>query len=160
MRGVPDIRFLDPDGKEIREYNGDRTPESFVREIEEIATKYARGLPFQSSVEDAIKLGKEEKKPVVLFFSDGKDSSQAMEKTLLDSVNKDLIPKFVWVRVEYKKDAEGVKKYKIGKAPTLVVIDPGAEKPEEAPLGRLEGKKMPKETRAALEKILKDAEKK
>lgn len=43
-------------------------------------------------------------------------------------------------------------KPKVSKVPTLVVIDPNAEK--------LEGKKMPKETKTALEKILKDLEKK
>lgn len=160
VTGIPDVRFLDSDGKEIKEYNGDRTADSFVKEIEEIASKHTKGLPFQSSLDDAIKLGKDEKKPVVLFFGDGKDNSRAMEKTLLDAVNKDIIPKFVWVRVEYKKNSDDVKKYKISKVPTLVVIDPNAEKPEEAPLGKLEGKKMPKETRKALEKILKDLEKK
>lgn len=42
VRAIPDLRFLDPDGKEIERYQGDRSAASFVAKFEEISAKYGR----------------------------------------------------------------------------------------------------------------------
>lgn len=71
---------------------------------------------------------------------------------LHDPVAAEVLPKCVYVRVEFKKDSDEAKRLKVAAAPVLLLLDPTGEAPKE--LRRLAGGSA-REMRAALEGAIK-----
>jgi hypothetical protein len=71
---------------------------------------------------------------------------------LHDPVAAELLPKCVYARVEYKKDSDDAKRWKVTAAPVLLLVDATGEEPKE--LKRLAGGSA-REMRAALEGAIK-----
>jgi hypothetical protein len=156
VEGYPTVIFTDSDGKQIEELN-DREAEGLIKQVNAIAEKYTRGAAMLESWDKAAEKAKEEKKPVLYFFTTAKDDSKKLEEALGDDSLKELREKFILVKSEIKKDGADAKKFQVASStqPVLLVLDPGAEKPEAKPLKKLSGKHTAKELKAELESALK-----
>jgi hypothetical protein len=84
-----------------------------------------------ASAEDALKAGKEGTKPVVLLFGDASPKTKLFSEMLGDPSLDDAFGKVSYATVEFKKDGEDAKKYKVTSAPTLLILDPRPEAPKE-----------------------------
>ena len=84
-----------------------------------------------SSEADALKSGKEGAKPVVLLFGDAGAKTKMFSEMLGDPSLDESFGNVFFSSVEYKKDGEDAKKYKVTSAPTLLILDPRGEAPKE-----------------------------
>lgn len=105
-----------------------------------------------SSVEDALKLGKEGK-PVLLFFMDASPKCKPWLEALGDKSLDDVFAKVAYVTVDFKKDGEEEKKWKATAAPTVILIDASKDEAKEI-------KKLTSPVPATIKKELTDAVKK
>lgn len=79
------------------------------------------------SVKGAIEGGKAGGYLVAAFFADKSAKSEAFTKLFLDAgVNPEILG-CAFGKIEFKKDAEEARKYKVTAAPTLLLIDPTKE---------------------------------
>lgn len=83
------------------------------------------------SAEEALKAGKDGSKPVVLLFGDAGPKTKLFSEMLGDPSLDDSFGGVFYASVEYKKDGEEAKKYKVTAAPTLLILDPRGEAPKE-----------------------------
>jgi hypothetical protein len=91
-------------------------------------TKAPKGL---SSAQEAMDQGKRDSKPSVLLFLDSGLKSDIFLRMLGDpALPKDLFDKVAFARVEFKKDTDEAKKWKVLSAPTLVIIDNTKDAPK------------------------------
>ena len=154
VSSMPTIIFLNSEGKEAGRLN-DRSPEGVKRQFEEIAAKNTRAPQWLSGAEAAISAAKSGPKPAVLFFFDDKPKSKAFQNLFSDpAFGVDLYEKAAFSKIEFKKDSDECKKWKVTEAPTLVIVDPAAE--EGAALKILKGgapKSVRKEIEDAIKKI-------
>lgn len=126
VNAMPTIIFLSPEGKEVGKM-GDRSPEGVKRQFEEIAAKNTRAPQWLAGIEPAISAAKSGSKPVVLFFADEKPKSKMFQVLFSDpTFGVDLYEKAVYSKVEFKKDSEECKKWKVTEAGTIVIADPSA----------------------------------
>ncbi len=127
VSGMPTILFLDSDGKKVGTL-GDRSTEGVKRQFEEIAAKNTRAPQWLSGVEAAVTAAKGGPKPAVLFFCDDKPKSRAMLNVFSDpAFGSDLYEKAAFSKVDFKKDSDECKKWKVTEAPTILIVDPSAE---------------------------------
>ena len=105
-----------------------------------------------SSIEEALKLGKEGK-PVLLFFMDATPKCKPWLEALGDKSLDDVFAKVAYVAVEFKKDGDEEKKWKATGAPTVILIDASKDEAKEI-------KKLTSPVAAAVKKELADAIKK
>lgn len=84
-----------------------------------------------SSEADALKAAKEGTKPLVLLFADATPKTKAYTEMLGDPSLDESFAKVVYAAVEFKKDSDDAKKYKVTSAPTLLILDPRGEAPKE-----------------------------
>src|SRR5262245_19699901 len=124
---MPSIIFLSPEGKEVGKM-GDRSPEGVKRQFEDIAAKNTRAPKWLAGVEAGISAAKSGPKPAVLFFVDEKPKSKMLETLFSDpAFGADLYEKAVFSKVEFKKDSDECKKWKVTEAGWIVIADPSAE---------------------------------
>ena len=156
VKGMPSIIFLDPEGKEVGKMN-DRSPDGVKRQFEEIASKNTRAPQWLAGADAGITAAKSGPKPAVLFFLDDKPKSKMFQNLFSDpSFGTDLYEKAVYSKVEFKKDSDECKKWKVTEAPTILIVDPSAE--EGASLKSLKGgtpKAVRKEIEDAIKKLAK-----
>jgi hypothetical protein len=127
VSSMPTIIFLSPDGKEAGRLR-DRSPEGVKRQFEEIAEKNTRAPQWLAGADAAISAAKSGPKPAVLFFYDDKPKSKLFQNLFSDpSFGADLYEKAAFSKVEFKKDSEECKKWKVAEAPTILIVDPSAE---------------------------------
>lgn len=80
-----------------------------------------------ASVKDAIESGKAGGYLVAVFFTDKSPKSEAFMKLFVDpGVNPEILG-CAFGKVEWKKDSEEAKKYKVTAAPALLLLDPTKE---------------------------------
>jgi len=152
VKGMPTIIFLDPEGKEVGKLN-DREAPGVKRQFEEIVAKNTRAPQWLAGVEAALSAAKSGPKPAVLFFYDEKPKSKMMQNIFSDpAFGADLYEKAVFSKVEFKKDSEECKKWKVIEAGTILIVDPSAE--EGASLKSLKGG-APKAVRKEIEEAIK-----
>jgi len=107
------------------------------------------------SLPDALTQGKEGK-PVLILFMDTGAKSKLWSELLGDKSLDEVFGKVAYVALEYKKDSEDAKKWKVSAAPTLVLID--ATKDEAKEIKKLTSPNPPtvkKELEAAIKKLVK-----
>ena len=156
VRGMPSIIFLDPEGKEVGKMN-DRSADGVKRQFEEIASKNTRAPKWLAGVEAGVTAARSGPKPAVLFFVDDKPKSKLMEMFFSDATfGADLYEKASFSKVDYKKDSDECKKWKVTEAGSIVIADPSAE--EGVSLKIVKGgtpKALRKEIEEAIRKIAK-----
>jgi hypothetical protein len=127
VNSMPTIIFLNPEGKEAGRLK-DRSPDGVKRQFEEISTKNTRAPQWLAGVEPAISSAKSGPKPAVLFFFDDKPKSKMLLNLFSDpGFGADLYEKAVFSKIEFKKDSDECKKWKVNEAPTILIVDPSAE---------------------------------
>lgn len=84
-----------------------------------------------SSVDEAVKAGKEGGKPVVLFFGDAGAKSKLFLELLGDPSLDDSFGGVAYAAVDFDKTGEDAKRFKVTAAPALLVLDPRTEAPKE-----------------------------
>lgn len=127
VRGMPSIIFLDPEGKEIGKL-GSREADGVKRQFEEITAKNTRAPQWLMGADPAIAAAKDGAKPVVLFFFDEKPKSKSMLNLFSDlAFGNDLYEKATFSKVEFKKDSEECKKWKVTEAGTILIVNPSVE---------------------------------
>jgi len=84
-----------------------------------------------TSVDEALKAGKDGTKPVVLLFGDTTPKTKTFIQLLSDPSLDQSFMNVAYAAVTYEKDSEEAKKYKVTSAPTLLVLDPRPEAPKE-----------------------------
>jgi len=127
VRSMPTIIFLGPDGKEVGKL-GDRSSEGVKRQFEEISTKNTRAPQWLAGVEAGLSAAKSGTKPAVLFFCDDKPKSKMFQNLFSDpGFGAELYEKAAYSKIEFKKDSEECKKWKVTEAPTILIVDPSAE---------------------------------
>ena len=111
---------------------------------------------WRATVEEAVKAGKEESKPVFVWFTDGKKDAADTEKAMRDPQVFELFSRFACVRVAVSKDDPHCKREKIAYGCAILVVDPKAEDPFAKPLRKWTGKRGPRTMKDDLSKVLKD----
>ena len=149
--GYPTVIFLDPDGKEVAKL-GDRAPAAVAKQIEEIAQKFSRGPKWLADAAAALAAGKADSKPVALVFVDDKPKSAQLLQARADPSLAADLDKTVFAKLDFKKDAEEAKKWKVTAAATIVLVDASGEEPKA--IKTLSGS-GPKALKTALEEAVK-----
>lgn len=108
----------------------DSNPEKFVANIPGLAGPMPRtgGL---ASADEALKAGKEGTRPVVILFGDASPKTKLFSEMLGDPSLDESFGSVSYATVEFVKDSEEAKKYKVTAAPTLLILDPRGEAPKE-----------------------------
>lgn len=128
VQSMPTLLYLDPEGKKVGQMTA-RSADALKTQFAEIATKYGRAPQWLAGAEPAVTAAKEGSKPAVLLFADDKPKSQAWERVFSDpAFGTDLYEKASFSKVEFKKDSDECKKWKVTEAGTLLIIDPTEEK--------------------------------
>lgn len=151
VRVRPTLVMADQDGKIVKRFDGERQVPNLQQTVAEFGLKHFRDYAWAESLEKAVETAQADKKNIALFFDDGTDASKQFVKGLKEATIKDAAAGFVFARLPYKKNSDDLKKYKVSKPATLLILD--SEQCRE--LDRLEGKKPAKELKAFLEKNLK-----
>lgn len=144
VRGYPTVIFTDAKGKVI-EPLGDRSPEGVLAQIQK-NSKAAPAAGFDSW-DKAVETAKKENKHVLYLFVGSNKDSAAMEEALSDETLEKAREGFVFVKSTLTKENADAKRFNVSNTepPILLVLDPGAEKPEAAPLKKIVGKKSAKD---------------
>jgi hypothetical protein len=154
VSGLPAMFLTDSEGKVTGKMNS-RDAAGVAAQFREHAEKYSRSIPWAESLDAAIKSAKETPKPVIVFFTDGKADSKAMEAAFTDTLLKKTLPGFALFRHKIKRDCELCKRFKVTKGPRVQILDPTAEDPAKRPLAKINGKKDAAKLKKALESALK-----
>jgi thioredoxin-like negative regulator of GroEL len=151
VRGIPDMRYLDVDGKEVGKYKGRRSADSFAKEFADYSSKYT-----VKGKDDGKDNGKEEKvsiawvndfakaredstkKRKVLFviFSDGKEACTKTMEALTDARFKKTAEALVFASVTFDKESDLAKKLKVEDAGTILLLNPDEAEIDKAVLAR------------------------
>ncbi|MBI2901876.1 MAG: thioredoxin family protein [Planctomycetes bacterium] len=154
INGIPTFFFLDPDGNKVDGREGvmpSDNPDTLVSHFNSILEKHGRFPRWADTLEAALEKGRRDRMPVILFWTDGKEASEEYARSFGSAALKDLLRRFVWVRLKLvKKGNPAVARYAVKGAPLLLVIDPR----DDAPLVRCEGVREPEALRAELDAAL------
>jgi hypothetical protein len=152
VRSMPTIIFLGPDGKEVGKLS-DRSSDGVKRQFEEISTKNTRAPQWLAGMDAGLSAAKSGSKPAVLFFCDDKPKSKMFLNLFSDpTFGADMYEKASFSKVEFKKDSDECKKWKVTEAPTILIVDPSAE--EGTSLKSIKGG-TPKSIRKEIEEAIK-----
>jgi hypothetical protein len=105
----------------------------------------------------ALDAGKAGPKPTVLYFAETKNVplNEAWLRALVDSAVTPELDKCTYAKIDFAKDEENAKKFKVTKGGTLVILDPRMDEPKS--LKTLSGapnpKTIAKELAAAFKKV-------
>ena len=159
IQAFPTLVFLDPDLKEVDRWVGSRdsqNPETIAQLFRRILEKHGRDPAWSDGLDAALRKGRVEGTRVLVFWTDGRAGSDALQAAFrhpeLDALRK----RFVWVRLKHRKvgDAES-RRFGVTRAPLLLAIDPGRDDADAKEVGRSESTD-PARLRAGLEALLKD----
>ena len=153
VKGYPTVIVTDSYGKLLATLEG-RDPHAVIKLIEDNGKKGGSApLP---SWEKASAAAKKAKLPVLFLFTTTDKSSEELEDALFDPLLYATLEGVVVARASAKESADA-KRFGVaaGDPPTILVLDPKAEKPEAAPLKKITGKKTAEELAKELEGISK-----
>jgi hypothetical protein len=162
VNGYPTVIFCDPDGKALSQLASDE-PAAVAKQMKDLAAKFNSKptAPVQErpqirgmSLSEALELGRRYKKPALLLFFDDSPGSVSIHEALTDPLLKDPLSRVVFGLAEYKRGSPECKRFDVSRAPTMLLLDPKAEKPEEKPLARIEGSRSARELLRELDPIL------
>ena len=154
VSGLPAIFYADPDGKVVGKLQ-DRSAAGVKREFADLVEKHGRFTLWAESMEKGLEKAKKEDKPALVFFTDGKKDSTAVEELFSDGSLRESLEKFVLVRHEIEKGCEVCTRYKTKRGPNILILDPKAEDPAAKPVSKFGKKKSAKDLLKALDYALK-----
>ena len=120
--------------------------------------KYApRPIPYKTY--DAGTFKQSTGKPLILVFADTSKDSVAVLTALEQPMLAKVTEKCDFARFTFSKDDEGVKKWNVVSAPTIIILDTSKEEGLKAVAERAPGKKSPPEIKALILRALKACDK-
>jgi len=159
VTGYPTIVFCDPAGKDVGRLHGRKTAE-ILKEINDIVRKYPAGASpaarpsYQEYSPDLLPGARKARKPLLIFFYDESQASDAVNRSLSDPLLADLRRGLILTQAAYRKGSDLCTRCDVTRAPTLLLLDPALEKPEEKPKARIAGSRSPRELSRDLEAAL------
>jgi len=165
ITGYPTVIFCDPEGNSLGRLNSnvpadvvtvmkglEKKPEP-KPEAEAAPVKALRARP----IGQALVEGRKAKKPVLLLFYDDSPPALSIHAALTDNVLQNVLYRFEVGVAEYRKGSEECARFDITRAPTIVVVDPTLQKPEEKPLAKIVGSRSARELLRELEGLVPSA---
>ena len=159
VTGYPSVILCDPQGNFIIKAET-RDPEKLAKGFKILWENVGAKAPGQVSIilgndyEKARAEARKRNRPLLVFFGDLSPASQTTGDSLIDPILNDLYAKLITAKVDYVKGSADCLKFGVTRAPTILILDCRLPKPEEKPLGRIEGSKTPRELRRELEACL------
>jgi thioredoxin-like negative regulator of GroEL len=158
VRGYPTIIFTDSEGKEVERLHV-RDAASVARQIDGVAEKYTKASVWAEYGDDVLRDAASGKKPVLLFFTDGKAKSAAQEDAFLEERLEKPLGQFLLVRHEISRECDFCNSIRMRKGPVIWFIDPLAEEPTKKPLYKVTSLKSTKQMLGVLKMVFKRWEK-
>jgi hypothetical protein len=159
VKGYPTVLFCDPQGKALGKLVV-RDAETVAKALQALVDSFGAKavapvtLVYGKSYEAGLADAKRKNRLLLLYFNDDSPASISMNETLLDKSLLDLHPKFSTAKLNFVKGSAECLRFSVSRAPTVLILDPKMEKPEEKPLARIEGSRTPREVRRELEACL------
>ena len=156
VRGYPTVIFCDPDGKPLEEL-GARDAASVAAQMRRVVARVNAGEaappgpadpappPFGAFSPLALGAAKTAGKPLLVYFFDDSPASLSTHQSLMDPALRPIAPRFLAAKAPYAKDDPVCVRFKVDRAPTILVLDPTLERPEESPLARIAGSRSARE---------------
>ena len=156
VTGYPTVIFCDPEGKSPQRMSA-RDPEGVAAHMRRASGKGAAeaveavpvpGFPDLSdrAFEEARRGSK-----LLAIYSPG---SASVHQAFADAFVKAVLPKFVFTKSPLRRGSGDSARFDVTRAPTILVVNPSLEKPEEKPLARITGSRNARELRRDLEAAL------
>ncbi|HEX7900971.1 MAG TPA: hypothetical protein VF950_24645 [Planctomycetota bacterium] len=160
VTGYPTVILTDPEGKSPQRMSA-RDPEGVVAHLRRVTGNAAAGAgeavplpPFPDLSAQAFEEARKSSKPLAVYFHDDSPGSSSTNHAFADAVLKGILPRFVFVKSPLSRGSGDSAKYDVTRAPTILVLNPLLEKPEERPLARITGSRSAREIRRDLEAAL------
>ncbi len=139
VTGFPTLVIADPHGKKIKEIEG-KDADAIVAALDEAGKRFP-GTPvlWERTLEAAMEKAKAGKKPVGIYFHDGKEEPAKLAARIAKDLGK-RTEKAVWVELVATNDEkdETKLKYKYESLPCIGILDPRKPDPAASPLGMIE----------------------
>lgn len=165
VRSYPTVLFCDPDGKPLEQLRTGE-PEAvaahmrrFVARMKGLDPAAAAGPenpappPFTEFSPQVLALARRAGKPLLVYFYDDSPASISTHQSLANPVLRPVAPRFLVAKKPYAKDDPICVKFKVERAPTILILDTSLERPEDAPLARIGGSRSARELLRELEAI-------
>lgn len=160
VSSMPTVLFLDSEGKKVADLKS-REASDVMEQMNEIADKHNREPKWAETEDAAFSAGKEEQKPVLIFFHDNGPKTEPASKAFGELPLADLLDRFVWVKKSVDAKSDEAKKLGLSSSlPALWVVDPQAEEPMSDPLKKIRLPKSGANLKSELTSALKSWEKK
>jgi hypothetical protein len=160
VRGYPTVVFCDPPvktGEALRSNDA----EAVAAQMRQFAEKFAGGAgevvpvpDFPDFSERSFEEARKNAKPLAVYFWDESPGSTSVNLALSDAAVRRLLPNFLFTKSRLRRGSAESAKYDVTRAPTILVLDPAREKPEEKPLARITGSRNAREIGRDLEAAL------
>jgi len=159
VKYYPTVLMCDPTGKvigELKHRDADKVANALKLLSENVGAKapvpaeIIVGNDYEKARVDARK----KNRPLLVFFGDTSPASLTTGDSLVDPSLNDLHPRFSTAKIDFVKGSADCVKFGVTRSPTILILDCSLPRPEEKPLGRIEGSKTPRELRRELEAYL------
>lgn len=157
VTGFPTLLLLDPEGKSIGEVGG-RESGAIAADLDKAAKRFpGRAVLWHSSIDEGVARGKEDKKPVAIFFHDDKEDLADAQDRLTKLAGSNRLEKFVWVEIVAANDDKDANKttYEFISLPAVAFVDPRGEKPRRMGVFEIGAKAKSKDVQDKLDAALK-----
>jgi len=118
VQAMPTVLFLDPDGAVVGKLAA-RASEAVRAQLGELGVAHRRGPKVLADLETARATGR----PVLVLLADDKPRSQAFAQSLGDPAYGDVFEKIAFTKLEFRKDGDEAKRWKVQEAPALLLLD-------------------------------------
>jgi hypothetical protein len=164
VRSWPTVLLCDPDGQPLDALRTGE-PEAVATQLRRFVARMkgedpdaeARANPppppFADFSPQALLLARRAGKPLLVYFYDDSPASISTHLALADPVLRPVAPRFLVSKKPYAKADPVCVKFKVERAPTILILDASLERPEDAPLARIGGSRGPRELLRELEAV-------
>ena len=157
--GYPTIILCDPQGNFIVRADT-RDAEKLAKGLQILWENVGAKAPPMASIlvandyEKARIEARRTRKPLVVYFADESPACLTVNDSLMDPSLRGLWPKVVTSKFDFVKGSADSTRFGVTRVPTILVLDSSFPRPEEKPLGRIEGSRTPRELKRELEAAL------
>jgi hypothetical protein len=159
VTGYPTVVFCTPDGTPLGKMTS-RDAEGVANDLKQLGEQYGGKAPdgirivLAADYEAARQDARKKSRPVLLYFADISPASISVNDALLDRGINETLRYFSCAKADFVKGSADCLKFGVTRAPTILLLDARLEKPEEKPLGRIEGSRTVRELKRELEAVL------
>lgn len=150
----PEVRIYDCEGELVQSWKV-KTAADVTKAMEDGLTKYAdKAIDWNTYDEGSLESAKNDKKLVILFFSDDKKDSEETAKALEDRCVAKYHAKLTFIKIAYARDSDDCKRWGANTCPMVMLVDPNKEAGSKAIVDKLSGKQKATALRGMISKGL------